>query len=103
VIQGLGFGLSEDHVTDPESGAVLDVGFDAYAIPRQSTVPEIDSLAVNIPDPVANNLGVKGAGEPPMIPTAAAIANAVANAIGARVTDLPITPMKVLRALGRLP
>ena len=103
VIQGLGFGLSEDHVTDPESGAVLDVGFDSYAVPRQSTVPEIDSLAVNIPDPVANNLGVKGAGEPPMIPTAAAIANAVANAIGVRVTDLPVTPMKVLRALGRLP
>jgi len=65
-------------------------------------VPEIDALAVNIPDPVANNLGVKGVGEPPIIPTAAAIANAVANAIGVRVTDLPITPMKVLRALGRV-
>ncbi len=103
VIQGLGFGLSEDHVTDPETGAVLDLGFDAYAVPRQSAVPEIDALAVNIPDPIANNLGVKGAGEPPMIPTAAAIANAIANAIGVRVTDLPITPMKVLRALGRLP
>lgn len=102
VIQGLGFGLSEDHVTDPESGAVLDLGFDAYAVPSQSMVPEIDSLAVNIPDPVANNLGVKGVGEPPIIPTAAAIANAVANAIGVRVTNLPITPMKVLQALGRL-
>ena len=102
VIQGLGFGLSEDHVTDPETGNVLDLGFDAYAVPRQSTVPEIDALAVNIPDPVANNLGVKGVGEPPIIPTAPAIANAVANAIGARITDLPITPMKVLRALGRV-
>ncbi len=102
VIQGLGFGLSEDHVTDPETGNVLDLGFDGYAVPRQSMIPEIDALAVNIPDPVANNLGVKGAGEPPIIPTAAAIANAVANAIGRRITDLPITPMKVLRALGRV-
>jgi xanthine dehydrogenase YagR molybdenum-binding subunit len=102
VIQGLGFGLSEDHATDQESGNVLDLGFDGYAVPRPSMVPDIDALAVNIPDPVANNLGVKGVGEPPIIPTAAAIANAVANAIGVRVTDLPITPMKVLRALGRV-
>jgi len=101
VIQGMGLAVSEEHVTDPETGNVLDVGFDAYAVPRQSTVPEIDALAVGIPDPVANNLGVKGAGEPPMIPTPAAIANAIANAIGARLTDFPITPMKVLRALGR--
>ncbi|HLW58340.1 MAG TPA: xanthine dehydrogenase family protein molybdopterin-binding subunit [bacterium] len=102
VIQGLGFALSEDHATDPETGTVLDVGFDGYAVPRVSMIPEIESLAVNIPDPVANNLGVKGVGEPPIIPTAAAIANAVANALGVRITDLPITPMKVLRALGRV-
>jgi xanthine dehydrogenase YagR molybdenum-binding subunit len=102
VIQGLGFAVSEDHVTDPETGSVLDVGFDTYAVPRGSMIPEIDALAVNIPDPVANNLGVKGVGEPPIIPTAAAIANAVANAIGVRITDLPITPMKVLRAIGRV-
>jgi len=99
VIQGLGLALSEDHVTDPETGNVLDVGFDGYAVPRQSMIPEIDALAVNIPDPVANNLGVKGVGEPPMIPTPAAIANAVANALGVRILDLPITPGKILEAL----
>ena len=102
VIQGVGFALREDHVTDPETGNVLDVGFDGYAVPRVSMIPEIDALAVDVPDPIANNLGVKGVGEPPIIPTAAAIANAVANAIGVRITDLPITPMKVLRALGRV-
>jgi xanthine dehydrogenase YagR molybdenum-binding subunit len=101
VIQGLGLALSEDHVTDPETGNVLDVGFDGYAVPRQSMIPAIDALAVNIPDPVANNLGVKGAGEPPMIPTPAAIANAVANALGVRTLDLPITPGKILEALDR--
>jgi xanthine dehydrogenase YagR molybdenum-binding subunit len=102
VIQGLGMALSENHVTDPDSGTVLDLGFDTYALPRVASVPAIEALAVNKPDPVANNLGVKGVGEPPIIPTPAAIANAVTNALGVRITDLPITPGKVLRALGRL-
>jgi len=99
VIQGLGMALYEDHVTDPDSGTVMDLGFDGYAIPRQSMMPEIEALAVGQPDPVSNNLGVKGVGEPPIIPTPAAIANAVANAVGVRVTSLPITPAKILRAL----
>jgi xanthine dehydrogenase YagR molybdenum-binding subunit len=103
VIQGLGMALWENHVTDPDSGTALDLGFDTYAVPRFSTVPEIVALAVNKPDPVANNLGVKGAGEPPIIPTPSAIVNAIANAAGVRITSLPITPEKVLRALGRLP
>jgi len=99
VIQGLGMALCEDHVTDPDSGTVMDLGFDTYAIPRPSMLPEIEALAVGRPDPIANNLGVKGVGEPPIIPTPAAIANAVANAVGVRVTSLPITPAKIQRAL----
>lgn len=99
VIQGLGMALCEDHVTDAESGTVMDLGFDSYAMPRPSMIPEIEALAVGRPDPVANNLGVKGVGEPPIIPTPAAIANAVANAVGVRVTSLPITPAKIVRAL----
>ncbi|MHB8732702.1 MAG: xanthine dehydrogenase family protein molybdopterin-binding subunit [bacterium] len=99
VIQGLGMALCEDHVTDAESGTVMDLGFDSYALPRQSMIPEIEALAVGRPDPVSNNLGVKGVGEPPIIPTPAAIANAVANALGVRVTSLPITPAKIVRAL----
>ncbi|HXX38941.1 MAG TPA: xanthine dehydrogenase family protein molybdopterin-binding subunit [bacterium] len=102
VIQGLGMALWEEHVTDPDTGAALDLGFDGYAVPRSVVIPEIVALAVDKPDPIANNLGAKGVGEPPIIPTPAAVANAVANAIGARVTSLPITPQKVLRALGRL-
>jgi xanthine dehydrogenase YagR molybdenum-binding subunit len=99
VIQGLGFALTEEHATDPDSGSPLDLGFDAYAVPRHARIPPIESLAVGIPDPLANNLGVKGVGEPPIIPTAAAIANAVANALGVRMTELPIKPMHVWRAL----
>ncbi len=101
VIQGLGMALREEHVTDPETGAVLDLGFDAYAVPRITGIPEIVALAVDKPDPIANNLGVKGVGEPPIIPTPAAIANAVANALGVRVTSFPITPAKVRAELGR--
>jgi xanthine dehydrogenase YagR molybdenum-binding subunit len=101
VIQGLGMALREEHATDPESGTALDLGFDGYAVPRAAGVPEIVALAVGEPDPVANNLGVKGAGEPPIIPTPAAVANAVANALGVRPTDLPITPARVRAALVR--
>jgi xanthine dehydrogenase YagR molybdenum-binding subunit len=103
VIQGLGMALREDHATDPESGTVLDLGFDGYAVPRVADAPEIVALAVNKPDPIANNLGVKGVGEPPIIPTPAAIANAVANALGVRVTSLPITPGRIVAALRRGP
>ncbi len=99
VIQGLGFALTEEHRTDPESGSPLDLGFDSYAVPRHSMIPVIESITIGIPDPLANNLGVKGIGEPPIIPTAAAIANAVANALGVRITDLPIKPMSVVAAL----
>lgn len=100
VIQGIGMALYEDHVTDPDSGTVMDLGFDTYAMPRQSMIPEIEALAVGLPDPVSNNLGVKGVGEPPIIPTAAAIVNAIANAVGVRVPSLPVTPAKIIRALG---
>jgi xanthine dehydrogenase YagR molybdenum-binding subunit len=102
VIQGLGMALWETHVTDPESGTALDLGFDNYAVPRSSMIPEIVALAVGKPDPIVNNLGAKGVGEPPIIPTPAAIANAIANALGVRITALPITPAKILQALGRL-
>lgn len=103
IIQGVGMALREEHRVDPDTGAVQDLGFDTYAVPRLSVVPDIEALAVNLPDPLANNLGVKGVGEPPIIPAPAAVANAVANALGVRITRLPITPETVLRALGKLP
>ncbi|HTF56813.1 MAG TPA: hypothetical protein VK661_06240, partial [Planctomycetota bacterium] len=60
--------------------------------------PEIIAIAFDVANAI-NNVGMMGLGEPPTIPTAGAIANAVANAIGARVRSLPITPDKVLAAL----
>jgi CO/xanthine dehydrogenase Mo-binding subunit len=64
-------------------------------------VPEVRVILVEEPDPTGP-YGAKGVGEPGIVPTAAAVANAVYDAVGVRVTELPITPEKVLRALGGL-
>ena len=61
--------------------------------------PEIVVEFIDLPDPVAGNTGAKGLGEPPIIPTAAAIANAFAHATGVRRAPLPLTPARVLEAL----
>ena len=99
VIQGLGFGLFEGRVMDRNTGKSVNPNLEDYKIPTALDVPDIDSNWVGPPDPIATNIGAKGAGEPPIIPAAAAIANAVANAIGVRVYDLPIAPAKILDAL----
>jgi xanthine dehydrogenase YagR molybdenum-binding subunit len=70
-----------------------------YKIPTALEVPEIEAIFVPKPDAKANLIGAKGVGEPPIIPTAAAIGCAVYNATGAFVRDLPMTPDRVLAAL----
>jgi len=78
---------------------VLNADLEEYKVPTVRDVPPIVVRFTNVPDTRANNLGVKGLGEPPIIPTAAAIANAIANATGARVRTTPMTPARVLTAL----
>jgi len=73
----------------------------AYKLPSAAEAPEIDAVFADSIDLQQNNLGVKGIGEPPMISCAAAVANAVFNAAGVRIRNLPITPDKVLTALGK--
>jgi len=99
IIQGIGYALTERRVIDHRLGQPLNANLGDYQLPTIADVPEIDVLRIDIPDLVANPTGAKGAGEPPIIPTAAAIANAVADAIGVRIRELPITPEKVLTAL----
>jgi CO/xanthine dehydrogenase Mo-binding subunit len=99
VIQGLGHSLSEERLLDPASGTVLTQTLDAYKLPTIADVPEIVAELIDIPDPHLTNLGSKGLGEPPIIPTAAAIANAIRDATGADVRSLPITREEMLRAL----
>lgn len=101
VIQGLGFALTEQRLEDEKLGLVINANLEGYKIPTVYDVPDIEAQMVDLPDPEANNLGVKGVGEPPIIPTAAAIANAVADALGARICELPITPDRVLNLAER--
>jgi len=81
-----------------EQGKTLNNSLESYLIPTSFDTPDIKIDVVELHDPEAP-LGAKGAGEPPINITPAAIANAVADAIGAPVTQLPISPERVLEAL----
>jgi CO/xanthine dehydrogenase Mo-binding subunit len=99
IIQGLGHTLSEDRLLDPRTGTVLTQTLDSYRMPTIADIPEIVTELIDLPDAHLTNLGSKGLGEPPIIPTAAAIANAIRDATGADVRSLPITREEMLRAL----
>ena len=99
IIQGIGHTLFEDRLLDPGSGITLNQTLDAYKLPTIADVPEIVTDLLDIPDEHLTNLGSKGLGEPPIVPTAAAIANAIRDATGADVRSLPITREEMLRAL----
>jgi xanthine dehydrogenase YagR molybdenum-binding subunit len=99
IIQGIGHTLSEERLVDPASGRVLTQTLDAYKLPTIADVPEIVVDLLDIPDEHLTNLGSKGLGEPPIVPTAAAIVNAIRDATGADVRSLPVSREEMLRAL----
>jgi xanthine dehydrogenase YagR molybdenum-binding subunit len=99
VIGGLNYGLFEERVVDPISGRMLNPDMELYQLAGASDIPEIVIHAYEPDD--QKQRGVIGIGEPPTIGTAAAIGNAVANAIGVRVPHWPMTPMNVLNALAQ--
>jgi xanthine dehydrogenase molybdenum-binding subunit len=97
IAQGVGYALYEEVKTD--GGRVLNPGFTDYKIPTAADLDfpiELEFIETNDP---TGPFGAKGAGEPGMVPTAPAIANAIYDAVGVRIHDLPITPEKVLNAL----
>jgi carbon-monoxide dehydrogenase large subunit len=95
---GLGMALGEEYKYDDE-GHLLNASFGSYAMPRSTDVPEITKL-FEIPAPsLTIPGGHKGAGESSTGPVPAAVANAIADAIGVRFTQLPITSEKILLAL----
>ncbi|MBI1322781.1 molybdopterin-dependent oxidoreductase [bacterium] len=99
VIGGLNYGLFEERVMDPVSGRMLNPDMELYQLAGASDIPEI---VIHAYEPAAiKKRGVIGIGEPPTIGTAAAIGNAVSNAIGVRVTNWPMTPINVLNALAQ--
>ncbi|HSB38468.1 MAG TPA: xanthine dehydrogenase family protein molybdopterin-binding subunit [Gaiellaceae bacterium] len=99
IIQGIGHTLSEERLVDLERGTVLTQTLDAYKLPTIADVPEIAVELLDIPDEHLTNLGSKGLGEPPIVPTAAAIVNAIRDATGADVRSLPVSREEMLRAL----
>ncbi|MFC1938119.1 xanthine dehydrogenase family protein molybdopterin-binding subunit [Chloroflexota bacterium] len=96
VVMGLGYALTEN--LRSEEGRVLVGNFSDYFIRGALDLPEIKSIVVTSNDPYGP-FGAKGVGETVMIPTSAAIANAVYNAVGVRIKELPLTPDKILKAL----
>lgn len=96
--QGIGYGLTEDYIINKDTGVVESDNYDTYKMPGILDMPETEVVIIDKPDP-KGPFGAKGVGEPGMVGVAPAIANAIYDAIGVRIKDLPITPEKVLKAL----
>lgn len=99
VTQGLGFALTEGRVVDPRYGISLNPNLEDYKIPTVLDVPKVLHGHLDIADPFANSTGVKGIGEPPLVPTAPAIANAIFDATGVRLRHSQLTRQHLLAAL----
>ncbi|HSB16059.1 MAG TPA: molybdopterin cofactor-binding domain-containing protein [Bryobacteraceae bacterium] len=94
ITMGLGYTLTEE--VHFKNGEVLDHNFDSYQIPRFSWLPKIETVLIENPEVPAS-----GCGEPPIVTMGAVVANAVHDAVGARLFQLPMTPARILEALRR--
>lgn len=101
ITMGIGLAMTEARILDRnQTGKMMNRNWHDYKLPTSLDVPEdMTSLPIEKPDDTANTIGAKGLGEPVTIPTAAAIANAVYNAVGVRITGTPITPLRLCLAL----
>jgi CO/xanthine dehydrogenase Mo-binding subunit len=97
VAQGVGWALNEEYIYDAD-GQLENPGFLDYRMPIASDLPMIDTVVVEVPND-AHPHGVRGVGEVPIAPPMAAVANAIQDAVGLRLDDLPMSPPKVLAAL----
>ncbi len=96
VVMGLGYTLFED--LEFHNGRVANASFAKYKVPRSGIIPPIETIMIETNDP-QGPFGAKGMGEAALLPTAAAIANAIYDAVGIRLKELPFTPDKVIKAL----
>ena len=97
VVQGIGWALFEGMLYD-ESGQLITSTLMDYALPHSHDVPTITPLLVEVPSELGP-FGAKGVGEPPVVPVAAAIANAIRDAVGVRMEQIPMTPERVFAAM----
>jgi CO/xanthine dehydrogenase Mo-binding subunit len=96
-VQGIGWALNEEYVYG-EDGRLQNASFLDYRMPVTSDVPMIDTVIVEVPNP-KHPFGLRGVGEVPVVPTMAAIGNAIGNAIGVRPQSLPMSPPKLLEII----
>jgi CO/xanthine dehydrogenase Mo-binding subunit len=94
ITMGLGYSLTEE--VRFKDGEVLDRNFDSYQLPRFSWLPKIETIIIDNP-----GLPAQGCGEPPITTMGGVIANAIYDAVGARLLQLPMTPARILAALKR--
>ncbi len=99
VAQGVGWGLSEGYYYDAQ-GRLANASLLDYRMPTSLDLPAIETVIVEVPNP-GHPYGVRGVGEVPIVPPPAAIANAIYRAVGVRLTTLPMSPARVLEALGK--
>jgi len=97
VTQGIGWALTEGYIYDDE-GHMLNASLADYRIPTSMDAPPIEAVLVEVPNP-GHPFGVRGAGEMPIVPPPAAIANAIYRAVGVRLSVLPMTPERVYQAI----
>jgi len=99
-VQGIGWALNEEYIYGKD-GRLQNAGFLDYRIPVCSDLPMIDTVILEIPNP-GHPYGVRGVGETSIVPPLAAVANSVSAAVGVRMTETPISPPKLLKALETL-
>ena len=100
ILQGISFALFEDRILDQSTGHMVNPNLEAYKILGAADTPRIEVILLQNYQG-RSSTDVRGIGEPANIATAAAVANAVYNALGVRIRELPITPARVLAALGK--
>ena len=99
IIQGVGYAVFEERVLDERSAFPLNPTLHDYKLPTIGDIPAIHAFCVDGADTAANHTGAKGLAEPPIIPTAPAIANAVADALGVEIDALPLAPWRIIAAM----
>ena len=99
-VQGIGWALNEEYMYN-DDGEMTNASFLDYRIPTSFDLPMIDAVIVEVPNP-GHPYGVRGVGETPIVAPPAAIANAIYRAVGVRMKDLPMSPGRILKALGKI-
>ena len=95
-VWGIGMALTEESIIDPRWGNFITRSFADYHVPSNLDIGTMETIFIDEDDKIVNKLGVKGIGEVAIVGVAAAVANAVFNATGKRIRELPITPDKLI-------